>query len=126
MKPRAAFALATAALAWAVALVPAALVAPAYTGTARSSSGVPVTRRAPGRTPRQPGVVPGGQADQPRAPLARLGRAYEEPAEQADREDHALDHHDRAGDRLVLEWADAVLRLAAGVPRVEDRAREDH
>src|SRR4051794_13445289 len=54
-------------------------------------------------------------------PLAR--RLPEQPPEEQDREDRALDHHDRAGDVLVLDSAHVPLRLAGRIARIEDRVR---
>ena len=47
-------------------------------------------------------------------PLLRLPRGLQEqPAEQQDRDDRALDHHDRAGRALVVGGRDAPLGLTA-------------
>ena len=58
--------------------------------------------------------------------LALLGLArgaQEQPAEQPEREQRLLHHHDRAGDVLVGQRRDALGGVAVRVEGVEDRAR---
>ncbi len=54
--------------------------------------------------------------------LALARGAQEQPAEQQDRDDRPLDHHDRAGGALVVGGRDAPLRLAGGVAGIQDAA----
>src|SRR3954453_11504487 len=65
----------------------------------------------------------GREVEQLLALLALAREAQEEPREQADGQKRALDHHDRAGDVLVLDGGDVPPALPGGVARVEDRAR---
>ena len=63
------------------------------------------------------------QLDQRLLLLALARRAQEQPAEQADRDERALDHHDRARRALVVGRRDAPVGLAGGVARIQDAAR---
>src|SRR4051794_7402392 len=81
---------------------------------------------ARGDGPRGPALVErdasrGGEVEQLLALLALARAAQEEPAEEADGEDRALDHHDPAGDDLVGLRRD-VVRPLTGPVDVEVRA----
>src|SRR3954447_10628576 len=64
----------------------------------------------------------GGELDELLALLALARGAQEQPAEQQDRDDRALDHHDRARRALVVGGGDAPVALTRGVARIEDAA----
>jgi hypothetical protein len=65
----------------------------------------------------------GRELEQLLALLALASGAHEQPAEEHERHDRSLDHHDRSGDALVGRRRDVPGALAGGVPRIERRAR---